>query len=181
MKAAKTTKTAPVKVAKTDKAASAKLAKADKPSKSDKTTTTATATPTTTTTDTTVTLTPVQEKLKRNTNLASKLESRLPDGTDLMTAADGFRNLGQFVAAVNVSHNLGITFADLKTAMVTDGKSLGQAIQLLKPVASSTIEAQHAEYDARTMIADSEQQTQSTTTSTTSSKTKTKTKTKTRL
>jgi hypothetical protein len=126
-----------------------------------------------------VALTPVQQKLQKNTNLASKLTSRLPAGTDLMTAAAGFRNLGQFVAAVNVSNNLGIPFAQLKTKMVTENKSLGQAIQVLKPVASATVEAQHAEYDARGMIADSEQQPQTvtavpTTTTTTTSKTKTK-------
>jgi hypothetical protein len=144
-----------------------KTAKADKPAtlpkksdKSDKTVRVSTppAPPTTT-----VALTPVQQKLQKNTNLASKLTSRLPPGTDLMTAASGFRNLGQFVAAVNVSSNLGIPFAQLKTKMVTENKSLGQSIQALKPVASATIEAQRAEYDARGMIADSEQQPQVTT------------------
>ena len=190
MKAAKTTKTAPVTLAKTEKPAATKVAKFDKPSKSTektgKTTLAATTTPPGTTTPpdtttppgtTTVPLTPVQQKLQKNTNLASKLATRLPEGTDLMKAAAGFRNLGQFVAAVNVSNNLGISFADLKTKMVTDGKSLGQAIQVLKPVASATVEAQHAEYDARSMIVESEQQPpNTTTTATTSSKSKTKTK-----
>ena len=80
-------------------------------------------------TTTAVTLTPVQQKLQRNTKLASKLESRLPKGTDLMTAADGFRNLGQFVAAVNASYNHDLDFTKLKTAMVDDGMSLGQAMK----------------------------------------------------
>jgi hypothetical protein len=110
-------------------------------------------------------LTPVQQKLQKNTNLASKLTSRLPKGTDLMKAAEGFRNLGQFVAAVNVSNNLGISFTELKTRMVDDGMSLGQAIQSERPTASSTIEAQRAEYDARTMIAESETQPSTTTSS----------------
>ena len=57
----------------------------------------------------------------------------------------GFRNWGQFVAAVHVSNNLGIPFADLKAKMTgtapgpTPGTtvlgtpmSLGQAIQSLK-------------------------------------------------
>jgi hypothetical protein len=34
-----------------------------------------------------VTLTPVQQKLQHNTNLADKLRTRLPAGTDLMTAS----------------------------------------------------------------------------------------------
>ena len=104
------------------------------------------------TTSTTPTLTPVQQKLQRNTNLASKLETRLPKGTDLMTASEGFRNLGQFVAAVNVSNNLGIDFVNLKTSMVDDGLSLGQAIQTWKPTANSTQEASRAESQATVLI-----------------------------
>ena len=87
----------------------------------------------------------MQQKLQKNTNLAGKLQSRLPAGTDLNTAAAGFRNLGQFVAAVNVSNNLGLDFTTLKTAMVTDGKSLGQAIQSQKgTTVNATQQAQRA-------------------------------------
>ena len=115
-------------------------------------TSTTTTTTTTTTTGTTIPLTPVQQKLQKNTNLAAKLQTRLP-GMDLNTAAAGFRNLGQFVAAVNVSNNLGLDFTTLKTAMVTDGKSLGQAIQAQKgTTVNATEQAQRAERDADTMI-----------------------------
>ena len=123
---------------------------------------TTTNTPGTGATPTTTTLTPVQQKLQQNTNLASKLETRLPKGTDLMTAAEGFRNLGQFVAAVNVSNNLGIDFVNLKTSMVDDGLSLGQSIQTWKPTANSTREASLAESQATVLI-----NTSSTTTTTT--------------
>ena len=102
------------------------------------------------------TLTPVQQKLQRNTNLASKLQSRLPAGTDMMKAAEGFRNLGQFVAAVNVSNNLGLSFTQLKTRMVDDGMSLGQAIKELRPTANSTTEVQRAETDASRLITTTE-------------------------
>lgn len=166
VKPVKTDKPATAKTPKTDNSATTKVAKAEK---------NAAAT-------STVTLTPVQEKLKKNTNLAAKLTSRLPEGTDLMLASAGFRNLGQFVAAVNVSNNLKIPFTQLKTKMVTDGLSLGQAIQALKPTASSTIESQRAEYDAKGMISESELEPQNTSTSTTpvttSSKIKAKVKTK---
>ena len=64
-------------------------------------TTTTKRTSTTATTTSGTTLTPVQQKLQKNTNLANKLQSRLPAGTDLNTASAGFKNLGQFVAAVN--------------------------------------------------------------------------------
>jgi hypothetical protein len=121
-------------------------------------------------------LSPVQQKLAKNTNLASKLQARLPEGTNLMDAADGFRNLGQFVAAVNVSSNLKIPFENLKTDMVTKKMSLGQSIQDLRPMTGSpTIEAQHAEYDANTLITQTEQEssatlsTKATTTTTTPS------------
>ena len=87
--------------------------------------------------------------LTQNTHLSSKLTSLLPAGTNLQTAAGGFRNLGQFVAAVHVSHNLGIPFDQLKcTELATadacgtmtvpsKGSRLGQAIQTLKPTMSS--------------------------------------------
>ena len=88
--------------------------------------------------------------LAQNTQLSAKLSSLLPAGTNLQTAASGFRNLGQFVAAVHVSHNLGIPFDQLKcTELATadacsgmtvpsKGSHLGQAIQTLKPTMSST-------------------------------------------
>jgi hypothetical protein len=117
-----------------------------------KSTTTTPPTETPSSPGTTVPLTPVQEKLQRNTNLASKLESRLPKGTDLMLASEGFRNLGQFVAAVNVSNNLKIPLVDLKASMVDDGLSLGQSIQKLRPTANATQEASLAESQATVLL-----------------------------
>jgi hypothetical protein len=115
--------------------------------------TTATGTsPTTTGTGSTVPLTPVQQKLQKNTNLADKLRTRLPANTDLMDAAKGFRNLGQFVAAVNVSNNLGLDFTQLKTRMVDDGMSLGQAIQKEKTTVNVETEVRRAETEADSMI-----------------------------
>jgi hypothetical protein len=141
-----------------------KSAKADtKGSKKSTTTASTTATSkettaTTSSTGETVPLTKVQEKLKKNTNLAAKLESRLPEGTDLMKAASGFKNLGQFVAAVNVSNNHeGISFTELKKLMVKEGYSLGQAMQKLK-VTDATTEARRAEYEANRMIETSDRE-----------------------
>jgi hypothetical protein len=182
VKPVKTDKPSPAKAPKTDKAVTTKVAKPDKTNKTTTGATTPAATTSPASTTSTLTLTPVQEKLQKNTNLAAKVTSRLPAGTDLMLASAGFRNLGQFVAAVNVSNNLKIPFTELKTKMVTDGLSLGQSIQALKPTASSTIESQRAEYDARGMISESELEPHNTSTSTppvtTSSKTKAKAKTK---
>jgi hypothetical protein len=124
---------------------------------SSKTTKTATAT-TTTATGTTLTLSPVQQKLQKNTNLANKLEGRLPLGTNLLAAAEGFRNLGQFVAAVNVSNNLGISFTELKARMVDDGMSLGQAIKAERnDVDDLTTIVRRAERDAQIVIDDADE------------------------
>ena len=90
------------------------------------------------------------ELLAQNTKLSSNLAALLPAGTDLQTASQGFKNLGLFVAAVHVSHNLGIPFACLKSDMTdtapatgttcpadtgTGSKALnlGASIQALKP------------------------------------------------
>jgi hypothetical protein len=92
----------------------------------------------------------VSEQLADNTKLNSKLQSLLPPGTDMSTASAGFKNLGQFVAAVHVSKNLGIPFADLKSKMVgPPEESLGKAIHALKPDADSKTEASKALAEAK--------------------------------
>jgi hypothetical protein len=92
-------------------------------------------------------LSKAQQKLLANDALRSKMEARLP-GMKPMVAASGFKNLGQFVAAVNVSNNLGIDFLRLKGLMVNRGMSLGQAIQQAK-----AMEARRAASLANTAIA----------------------------
>ncbi len=56
----------------------------------------------------------VADHLTDNNKLASKLSGLLPAGTNLQNAAKGFKNLGQFVAAVHVSKNLGIPCQGLR-------------------------------------------------------------------
>jgi hypothetical protein len=130
---------------------------------------TATTTPTTTTT---TPPTKAQQLLAKNTKLREKLLTRLPAGTDIDLAAAGFRNLGQFVAAVNVSNNLGLSFDALKARMTgTDPVSLGQAIQQVKGLDAAT-----ATTTAQTALTEADREIQSTTTVTT---TKTKGKAKT--
>ena len=184
-KSAKADAKSSTKLAKADAKSTAKSVKADTKATTSEKTSTSTTTPATTTTtpddrETPVTLTRVQERLEKNTKLAARLEGRLPKGVDLMEAADGFKNLGQFVAAVNVSSNLRLDFEKLKTAMVDDGRSLGQAIQFVKmDVENPTLVAQRAESEAQTLIQQTEKSTAATTTtSTTSQKTKSKDKPK---
>ena len=128
----KHTTKAETKLAKADTSAT-KSVKSKKTGSTDSTTTSSTGTSTTSTTSTTTgtsttgttskidfTAAPVGQKLSKNSALRSKLESRLKalgyTGTSYQ-AAYGFKNLGQFVAAINVSRNLGIPFDQLKLQM----------------------------------------------------------------
>lgn len=98
----------------------------------------------------------VSDRLQDNTKLSSKLQGLLPPGTNLQQAAQGFKNLGQFVAAVHVSHNLGIPFDQLKAKMIGPPKeSLGEAIHALKPAASSKEETKKADKQAKQDMDDS--------------------------
>jgi hypothetical protein len=103
---------------------------------------------------------PIAEKLQ-NKPLGARIEKMLPSGMTLDTASEGFRNQGQFIAAVHVSQNLGIPFAELKATMLgrpvagsttditsSSPMSLGQAIQRLKPFANATTEATRGETQA---------------------------------
>jgi hypothetical protein len=90
--------------------------------------------------------------LPKNARLVERLQKLLPSGTDMKEAATGFRNQGQFVAAVHASSNLGVDFADLKTHMVDDGLSLGQAIKTLKPGADAQTETTRATTQAQAAL-----------------------------
>ncbi len=91
------------------------------------------------------------DMIDRNTKLSDNLKADLPEGSDLKTEAEGFKNLGHFVAAVHVSKNLNVSFADLKAKMMA-GDSLGQAIHALKPEVDSTKVADDALKQAGTEV-----------------------------
>lgn len=101
-------------------------------------------------------LSAVQMKLQQNPSLAGMVSGRLPVGADLMTVSAGFRDLGQFVAAVNASNNLGIPFPQLKRRMVNDGMTLGLAIQDVRPKSQYWSDARRAEDEAARLIQSSE-------------------------
>lgn len=91
----------------------------------------------------------ISAQLSAHPKLASKLAGLLPPGTNLDQAAQGFKNLGQFVAAVHVSHNLGIPFDQLKAKMIgPPPESLGKAIHQLMPSANAKAAAKTAEHQA---------------------------------
>ena len=97
----------------------------------------------------------VSDQLTDNSKLSQKLQDLLPPGTNLQQAAQGFKNLGQFVAAVHVSNNLGIPFDQLRSKMIgPPSESLGKAIHALKPDANSKTAASTAKKQAKQDIND---------------------------
>ena len=76
----------------------------------------------------------LEERIERNPALKAKIESLLPPGANVKRAASGFRNEGQFIAALHASRNLNIPFDQLKAQMTgSNAVSLGEAIQKLSP------------------------------------------------
>jgi hypothetical protein len=88
--------------------------------------------------------------LTDNTHLASRLQTMLPSGETTAAAATGFKNTGQFVAAVHAANNLNIPFDQLKAKMTGSEKlSLGKSIQQLKPDTDSKAEEKKAKKQAQ--------------------------------
>src|SRR5437870_2271339 len=57
------------------------------------------------------------ERFQNDAAFRSRIQSLLPKGTDLTTAESGFKNRGQFIAALHVCKNLNISFDQLKAKM----------------------------------------------------------------
>jgi hypothetical protein len=92
--------------------------------------------------------TKLNERFQNDPAFATKIKNLLGPGTtdaQVQAAMMGFKNRGQFMAAMHVSKNLGIPFDQLKAKMTgvntnatgqtvtTAPISLGKAIQALKP------------------------------------------------
>jgi hypothetical protein len=93
----------------------------------------------------------ISQRIDRNPQLASRLQALVPAGMTLDQAAAGFKNQGQFIAALHVAHNLGISFVDLKADMTgPNHDSLGKAIHALKPTADASAEVKKADTEADT-------------------------------
>jgi len=86
-----------------------------------------------------------------NKALADKLQLIVGD-VDLHSIAGDFKNLGQLVAAVHVSHNLGIDFLEFKDRMLGEKLSMGETIKSFKTELSEetvTVEVKKAENQAK--------------------------------
>jgi hypothetical protein len=87
--------------------------------------------------------------LSHNTAIAGKISTLT--GENAQTACNGFKNLGQCVAAAHVAKNLDIPggFDALKAKMTgTNGMNLGKAIQSLDPHADAKAETKKANKQA---------------------------------
>lgn len=87
--------------------------------------------------------------LKRNTTIAGKIKTLT--GEDATTACDGFKNIGQCVAAAHVAKNLNIPggFDALKAKITGTGAvSLGTAIKGFAPDADAKAETKKANKQA---------------------------------
>jgi hypothetical protein len=84
------------------------------------------------------------ERIQNDAAFRSRIQSLLPPGMDLKTAESGFKNHGEFIAALHVSKNLNIPFDQLKAKMIgvtatstgqtnSTPMSLGKAIHALRP------------------------------------------------
>jgi hypothetical protein len=100
--------------------------------------------------------TKLNDRVESDPAFRTRIEGLLPKGMDLMTAEDGFKNRGQFIAALHVSKNLNISFDLLKEKMTgipattttttttattpttSSPVSMGKAIQELRPTLTPT-------------------------------------------
>ena len=110
---------------------------------------------------------PIAQKLQGKP-LGDRVQKMLPAGMTLNQASSGFKNEGQFIAAVHVSQNLGIPFAQLKAAMLgastsstgaSSPMSLGQAIQKLRPTLDAATAVRRAENEADTDVRETSKKT----------------------
>lgn len=95
--------------------------------------------------------------LSHNTAIAGKIKTLT--GQDAATACDGFKNLGQCVAAAHVAKNLNIPggFDALKAKVTGTGSvSLGKAIESLAPSANPKSEVKKANKQASDDMKDAE-------------------------
>jgi hypothetical protein len=93
-------------------------------------------------------LNPIAAKISAKPQLNAKITAMLPKDMTLDHASSGFKNQGQFIAALHVSRNAGIPFKDLKSDMTGKHMSLGRSIQDLKKTAAPEREAKRGEREA---------------------------------
>jgi len=85
--------------------------------------------------------------------IQARMKPVLNAGTNLKWAAEGFRDAEQFATVAYAARNTGIPFAVLKHHVITDSKSLADAIHELRPQLDARTEAKRAATMARSDVA----------------------------
>ena len=86
---------------------------------------------------------PLNEKIALNPTLKARLDALLVGGTMTFDeATTGWRNQGQLVAAMNAAYFNDTSFAEIYTEMVTNGKSLPNAVSAVKAAAPAPAPAE---------------------------------------
>ena len=98
----------------------------------------------------------IATRIESNPELSSRVQAMLPSGMSMAQASSGFKNEGQFLAALHASNNLNIPFDQLKANMTgSSSMSLGSAIKAAKPSMTeheAKEEAKKAEHQAKEKI-----------------------------
>ena len=133
--------------------ATAKITTSGQPAHVPKTHSTSSSAPISTSTPTptkpSTALNPIAAKIASKPQLNTRITAMLPKGMTLNQASRGFKNQGQFIAALHVSQNLGCDcFKQIKADMTVKHMSLGQSIQDVKKTANTTVEVNRAETEA---------------------------------
>lgn len=85
--------------------------------------------------------------------LHERLKPVLNRGANMTLAAEGFRSAEQFATVAHAARNTRVPFVLLKHRVLTEGKSVAEAIRESKPAANAAVEAELAQAQARSDIA----------------------------
>ena len=77
----------------------------------------------------------VGDRISNNTGLSTRIQPLIPTGMTLQAASAGFKNQGQFIAALHVSHNLNIPFDQLKAKLTGPGAESWRDVTATKSAA----------------------------------------------
>jgi hypothetical protein len=85
--------------------------------------------------------------------LHQRLKPVLNRGANMAVAAEGFQSAEQFATVAHAAHNTAVPFVLLKHRVLSEGKSVAEAIRESKPAVNAAVEANLARAQARSDIA----------------------------
>jgi hypothetical protein len=85
--------------------------------------------------------------------LQARLKPVLNRGANMALAAEGFHSAEQFATVAHAARNTEVPFVLLKHRVLSEGKSVAEAIRESKPAVNAAVEANLAQAQARSDIA----------------------------